>query len=399
MCSSDLSVSLPVGSYQVTFMNAAGSVVFPEYVIPIFEKAPSCSGYVTESNIVIVKPAISPGRCNELIENGGFDNGLSFWQSVSSTPQIVNGVLKTTTRTDPVQHMVTQWLDTSCLQVGDRYDLRLEYRLVDAAGMNVVACDAGGSYCPKVVLLVSDFDPATGTTLDSWADIGSTDGPYKTGSAMNTMSGNWIVTAPQVAAEKIRFNIHNGNGQFIIDNVMLTKVDRCLGQRIKNGNASTGTTVNWSGWGNPIGIAAPGADGTGYALKAYGRNSWVRGIYQELDISCIEAGNVFNVDLRVKMYDESTGVGLACTPSNDPTYMKCPLLRLRSLRNTVDYTYLVVQDPAMVWDASGWNRFSVNVTIPVSMGGAGLQQFLVVVAGGPVNSVLLVDDFTFRKVS
>ena len=219
------------------------------------------------------------------------------------------------------------------------------------------------------------------------------------GTSFNTISGSWIVTDAQVAAQKIRFNILNGNGQFMIDNVSLTKVDRCAGSRIVNGNAVGNNANGWSGWNNPIGAEAPGADGTGYALKAYNRTTgWVQGLSQSLDTVCINPGEIYSVDFKVKMYNEVTRASIECNPSNDPTYTSCPVLRLRS-QNTTGYTYMVVQDPKMVWNASSWNRFRVNVTIPTTMAGSGMTQFLVAVCGGPANSILLIDDLTFQKVA
>jgi hypothetical protein len=208
----------------VSFLNAANELIFPEYAITVFEMVPSCSGYVVESDVVIVKPAVTNARCGQLIKNGGFDSGLEFWQN-GAGPFVTSGVLTTTTRTNAVQNSIMQWVDATCIQAGNCYNFTLDYRLVNASGMNVVvACDIGGS-CPSASVLAGDFDPTTGIVTESWMNLGKTDLPYKTGTSFNTMSGSWTVTSAQAAAEKIRIVILNGNGEFIIDNVKLTQVN------------------------------------------------------------------------------------------------------------------------------------------------------------------------------
>jgi hypothetical protein len=72
-------------------------------------------------------------------------------------------------------------------------------------------------------LVAGDFDPTTGIVTNGWMDLGKTNGPYKTGTSFNTMSGSWTVTSAQAVAEKMRLVIINGYGQFILDNVKLTK--------------------------------------------------------------------------------------------------------------------------------------------------------------------------------
>ncbi len=389
-------VSLPTGSYHVSFLDAAQNIVYPEYVIPIFEKAPSCSGYVTENNIFIFKPPITSRRCNQLIKNGGFDKGLAFWQSSSCFLLVRSGVLMTTNQSNPLSS-VSQWIDSSCLKEGARYDLRLQYRLVDTTGKNVLACDAGGLYCPKASLSFGNFDPSTGSTVwTSSYDVGLTDYPYKKGLSFNTMTGTWIVTGLQAIASRINFAIYSGAGKYLIDNITMSLVDRCPAQLIMNGDASAGTRY-WNGWGTQISLVQPGADGTGHALKAYGRANWWSGIYQNIDFGCIASGNIFLADFKVKLYADGTKAGIVCVPNNDSNN-NCPHLRLRFLNDNGN-SYLDVKSPSMVWNANSWNRFQAKVTMPATMAGSNLQLCQVILCGGPGNSTLLIDNFTFIKLA
>eukprot|EP00957_Ditylum_brightwellii_P126374 9633856-Ditylum_brightwellii.AAC.1 len=101
-------VSLPPGEYEVYFRDInTQEMIWPEYVVPVYEAAPSCSGYLEADSVDIIKPEYSLERC----EGKGW---------------------------------LAQWLDITCLKSGAEYQITASYRIVDENGLNI---DCGTS-CP-----------------------------------------------------------------------------------------------------------------------------------------------------------------------------------------------------------------------------------------------------------
>lgn len=136
---SSYSVSLPAGNFDVWFEdeNEPGVMVYPKFVTPVFEIEPSCSGFVTEASITILKPPAEDLRCDELIHNGDFTLNIEGWQEWEAKIFYgeTAGILGTGALvTNRVNHatIVTQWLDHSCIMGNPGvYLFEAFYRTVD----------------------------------------------------------------------------------------------------------------------------------------------------------------------------------------------------------------------------------------------------------------------------
>jgi hypothetical protein len=67
-------VALPPGSFDVHFEDRNGSVVFPDYAIPVFEAAPFCANHIEYGDITIQDSSVC---ASNLVKNGGFDVDIS----------------------------------------------------------------------------------------------------------------------------------------------------------------------------------------------------------------------------------------------------------------------------------------------------------------------------------
>ena len=423
-------VALPGGAYTVHFEDSTGNTVWPSYVLPVYEAPPTtCSNYVTEGSITVVKPP-QDSRCDNLIRNGSFDAHLYWWQELvagiywNPTDGVGgSGALKATeARTDA--HII-QYLDTTCLEEGAEYDLSVSYRVVDENNVNVNTC-TGGS-CPSVVISFEDFNPATGqlATIPPTVIGGSTVLPYQGGTAFNTITGSWTVAPQHVAADKgknhaahrrgkasntqdqsfscfsvcaVRFAIGGGEGKFIVDNVSLTKRSRlaiCGVNQLVNGNLETGSVTPWKIWnGTPLSTVCNTTNNNDCYLQASGRNGWVDGVYQNVDPSCAAVpGETWRAKAKVRLVDETTGQGIVCTPGSTD----CPFLRLYTRKNGV-HDFVNYYGLASPWDPNGWNDLDVSFALDADNAGQGLSTFRPVFVGGPAGSVLMIDDAEFYLV-
>ncbi len=162
-------VSLPEGSYQITFLDN-GIPVWPQYVYELWLSKPPCEGYVSVSNVTIVEPDLEEGECDNLIKNGDMEKGLDGWthrNSRSGDPgqdylKALPGVgiggsmaIGCFDRTSQY-HGIGQNLDTRCFHenYGALYEVEVSFRL-ESSG-EVFICDRfDGSYpnrCPKATL-------------------------------------------------------------------------------------------------------------------------------------------------------------------------------------------------------------------------------------------------------
>merc|ERR1712205_167795 len=81
--------ALPKVPAEVRFekVSQRGTIVWPDFVMPVFESSPLCANHITESDLTFVYPSSNTNnanRCDSLIYNGNFDHNLNGWQSRSS---------------------------------------------------------------------------------------------------------------------------------------------------------------------------------------------------------------------------------------------------------------------------------------------------------------------------
>lgn len=212
--------ALPKGNFEIRFesRSSPGKRVWPGFVRPVFEAAPICTNHIIESDLTFVKPAVD-NRCNSLIYNGNFDTGITGWHGLngniwSGTAGVDgSGALKTTQFKN--SEWISQYLESTCINVNDTYEISISYRLVGADGNAANACEGNRDDCPIARISRLRYGDST-----RWDNIAATDSYSYSG--FNTISGIWDVTQDQADADRINFVITGGNGHYIVDNVSIT---------------------------------------------------------------------------------------------------------------------------------------------------------------------------------
>jgi len=236
--------ALPKVPTEVRFEKKSqpGTVVWPGFVMPVFESSPSCANHIIRSDLTFEHPTTTDNnadRCDSLIYNGNFDHNLDGWESrftgnVWSETEGIDGsgALKTTTRTSPEGHWAQQYLDMTCIQQDDVYRVEASFRLLDASNNTMqTACQGGrgSSDCPR-----ADIGHASVNVPDGWARIVSTDLEYNNdldSTVFNLYEGTWTVSEAEADAERITFTIKGGEGNYILDNVSVTKIPNSSNRR------------------------------------------------------------------------------------------------------------------------------------------------------------------------
>jgi hypothetical protein len=222
-------VALPQGSFTAKFIkNSTQELVWPGYATQVYEAAPRCVNPIMPGELVFEVPEASRAACDELIYNGNFDAGIEGWQDQHSgitwqndTGVDGSGAIGTTTRTNMNQHFAYQWMDVSCIEEGDVFDVEVSYLNVNKdTGAVEDACLGGWMDCPRGRIARSDFIDFRYVTR--WNTIASTSNCNNTG-VFNMISGTWTVSAEEGSSDRIHFNIPGGTDQLVIDNVSIRK--------------------------------------------------------------------------------------------------------------------------------------------------------------------------------
>jgi len=309
-------------------------------------------------------------------------------------------------------------LDLKCLEEGSVWLFEFKARLLDeATGQPVRICfpTSKNNNCPHVRIM------SRHNGLNYWAYIYDMEMEWKP-DEWSLFSTKWTLPDALYSPDITNFFPFFVGGplgsQLIIDDVKIQRLSRdlvptstpsvsvmpstsptvfCSKSFLRNGDGEFGTTSYWMGWDNSIDVEEPGFGGLGYALKAYDRNSWHRGLSQVIDYSCLTIGSSWRFQMQVKLYDQTTGAGITtCVPS-DPTNIDCPLIRLTTKKNQEDH-FTLIQDTEMEWDPNNWNKFDVVVTFTEENSGPDITWMLPIYAGGPPNSVLLIDDAKIERL-
>jgi hypothetical protein len=225
LTNSGYSASVPGGTYDVTFRNALGETIYPNYAKSGASGTPHCTQAPTPTVLSIYKPPPGGERCNELIKNTDFESGIDGYNQFftgleHAIGEGVNGsnAIKTTSR-GVWNAMITKYLDMSCLVAGDQYAARLSYKLIDSEG-NPIDC---GTACPKLNFAYYS-DGTLGT--QKWGSIGGASS-FTIGQ-WNTIEGTFTVTEAIATAVNVHMALYDsGNtftGQYIVDDFTLTKM-------------------------------------------------------------------------------------------------------------------------------------------------------------------------------
>jgi len=183
-------LALPAGSFRIHFEDDDGTMVFPDYAVPIFEKAPeSCEDYISlDGDVTIVRPSDNDDTydCRDLINNGSFESGVEGWQNL-------NGAISWESSSSSLRAVrPSQYIKSHCAVVGRTYTLFMDF--------SVVNFDISEVYPGSLFLRLYSFNIATGNFEERTVHIATA---VKKDATSYTFSGKWIPTEEDIKADKM----------------------------------------------------------------------------------------------------------------------------------------------------------------------------------------------------
>lgn len=152
-----------------------------------------------------------------------------------------------------------------------------------------------------------------------------------------------------------------------------------------------------------------GPAGTGFALVALDRlNPYNTGPGQwfnakSSNMPCFDGfGYYFRIEGDVRLYDQSTGVGVTtCSPQDETTIRNCPRLHLTVQREGEKHASSAFYDEDITtsWNPTGWNHIDMIVAMQPLEHDPPIQYVRINYLGGPPNSVLMLDRARARRIS
>jgi len=309
-------------------------------------------------------------------------------------------------------------IDINCVEKASVWRFQFKARLLDqASGDPITICDppSKNNNCPHVRIM------ARHSSLNYWAHVYDTNMDWNP-DGWSLFSADFTLPDTLYSPDLQNFWPFFVGGPpgsvLLLDDVQVRRISRdlipttsptlsfvpsssptvfCSKSFIRNGDGEFGSTSYWMGWDNKISVEEPGYGDLGYALKAYDRNSWRRGLSQVIDYSCLEVGSRWRFQAQVKLYDQVTGAGITTCDPSDSTNFDCPLIRLTTKKNLEDH-FTLIQDNKMTWNPDDWNKFDVIVKFTEENSGPDITWMLPIFAGGPPNSVLLIDDVKIERL-
>eukprot|EP00526_Cylindrotheca_closterium_P003088 CAMPEP_0113602820 /NCGR_PEP_ID=MMETSP0017_2-20120614/955_1 /TAXON_ID=2856 /ORGANISM="Cylindrotheca closterium" /LENGTH=1570 /DNA_ID=CAMNT_0000511183 /DNA_START=2723 /DNA_END=7435 /DNA_ORIENTATION=+ /assembly_acc=CAM_ASM_000147 len=215
-------VALPKDDYTIHFESPSspGTLQWPKHAVPVFEAAPSCANHLIDSDLVFSKPESRRPECDELIYNGDFEGSSwgsegwhSFHHSLQHSPDGgVGGSGAVATIVNLSQsNKPAQFLDASCVEAGNEYEIAFSYKIV------------GGDFSsvPRAKIETKEWD-ATGKNLargraHPTGTSTSVDGEW------TTLKYQWTADNTAGKADQLRFYIDGGAQKIMVDNVLFTK--------------------------------------------------------------------------------------------------------------------------------------------------------------------------------
>ena len=301
------SVSLPMGLYQVEFLNDL-QPTWPAFVLPRWEGIPTCDGYVSAANITIIEPTLS---CDEIIVNGDMEQGLRQWFHRNDRSGTSRGGLEAVegagvNNSTALKHFnryyswsgIGQNLDTRCLHqnLNKFYEIELYFRLEEEG--TAFKCNPFSSSssvrCPEVKFRHDKFvgeELKTEYTSDRAKAVISNDQ-----GAFNMIHGAFKVDESIHALDRLFMYISSVDDKFdiFIDNVSVRNLPVVCGEDlVRNGNFNEGGKF-WRDYGSAhMDIeTSPNKH-----LKVFNKESADDGAYQDLliDMSCFEKNQRFQI--------------------------------------------------------------------------------------------------------
>ena len=330
---------------------------------------------------------------SNLVINGEIDGDLRFWKYTGPINRHRTGIeladnaekgwgegySMLTTNRDQEWHGLKQDLLMDCFEVGNEYEVKVRYRVIEAWG-DLVDCDPFLAYvlpdaCPRPRL--------TWVTGDHWTDqyfmdIGYPVGPNKSGE-WHESYGIFTFTEHHMEAADKQIEVFFGKNwphkNIVVDSYsvslappnLLGSPSRC-DPLVVNGDAELGNARDWYIKGKEkygtIEMVSPGRGGSGYAFHHFGdRAAMYNGMWKKLNKSCISVGR-YKVTAYFKLFD-SSGNEIGCDKSRRSGPTRCPQLFFQA--HTPGET-VVHKGPSWNrapggWNIGDWNKYESIFTL------------------------------------
>mmetsp|Transcript_22402 Transcript_22402/g.33858 ORF Transcript_22402/g.33858 Transcript_22402/m.33858 type:complete len:1758 (-) Transcript_22402:89-5362(-) len=156
----------------------------------------------------------------------------------------------------------------------------------------------------------------------------------------------------------------------------------------------------WSSFGSKIGLETPGYGDVGHAISASNRGSWAHGIFfWHVDLNCVTSEETWRVAFKVKLHYQDSGLPVTtCNPAAKS--LDCPIVRMLIKYADGRNWWLTLHDTNMIWPTDGiWAEYSVDFSLPESYYTPDMTKFAPIICGGPANTVMVLDDLRFQRLT
>jgi len=230
------SIHLPPGDYNAVFLDNSGSNTWPTSV-HTKQKGDLCpTGVKMNLNELVAD-------CTNLIKNGEPNIGTEFWTHGRYGVRVYNGAF-TSINTTSNKPVLSQWLDTRCVEQmqGRKYKITARVRMED--GGKPWLCKPNSKRCPKIMIRAEKRSHRW-EVAKMIAENGLKDGDYE------LVYGVFEIRPEMLVGSRILFQIEQnvaGKSMFVKDiamKLMPEAPNNCANNLVLNGNFDTGDSSHW----------------------------------------------------------------------------------------------------------------------------------------------------------
>lgn len=260
-----------------------------------------------------------------------------------------------------------QLLDTSCFEVGKKFELHAKIALLDSAWQPFM-CDKDAGLYSQCPLLTFNYITASGD--EKWRYAGNRAEGDWVADSFNEYYALFDITADMVNSTRFYFYFERppAGVNMVFDNIqmgeVLTQVDttytdalQACNKLVLNGDFEVGDYRGWTPrLGGHLFIHPEGADMSRFSLMHTGRKSFVMGPKHELPVNCLFVGMNYVFEARMRMED-ADGKPWACDKNHRwGDSNACPLLtfQLEYADKTKKWFYFSDETKG-TWSSAEWN--------------------------------------------
>ena len=354
----------------------------------------------------------------ELVENGDFAFGDgTFWSQSTATMSIVRHDVEKYRLVLSPNGFGQAFLKSDCFDVGKRYEVRIQFLLMDDNG-HFVDCDATGKQlegipCPSARLLAYQGRELLGAPQRVVQPL-----EVVARAATNTLYGVFVATQEHVDADRVMLRLEYLNHPYMyhIDSVSVSFLPRdCSKHVLLNSDMGMGVTSFWTAIGSgsvewiPEGYPSLSGSSSSGALFAHGRERSGHVVRYNtanfLDERCVSASSTWEVSAQIQVLDEQEEF-ISC--NSDPTTASrledaCPHVCIQ-IRDGVDasevWNVQVMEYVQSEWTVGDWNEFRTRVTLPSTLNDhvVTASSIFIQICNFPYTMSVMVDDFVIERL-